>query len=79
MAVGREERERQLDDLRKEIRGRLDLNDKEAKARLKDHYQEQFSKTIDNAKTAHRKGDSSKAMWHERLASDVHDIIKLLE
>ena len=35
MAVGREERERQLDD-------------------LKDHYQEQFSKTIDDAKTAHR-------------------------
>jgi hypothetical protein len=75
MAVGREERERQLDDLRKENGGRLDLDDKEAKARLKDHYQEQFSKTIDDAKT----GDSSMAMWHERLASDVHDIIKLLE
>ena len=30
------------DDLRKEIGGRLDPDDKEAKARLKDHYQEQF-------------------------------------
>lgn len=36
MAVGREERERQLDDLRKEIGGRLDPDDKEAEARLKD-------------------------------------------
>jgi hypothetical protein len=79
MAIAREERERQLDDLRKEIGGRLDPDDKQTKSRIREHYQKQFTKAIDDAKAAHRKGDSSKAMWHERLASDVHDIIKLLE
>lgn len=79
MSLSQDERERQLGDLRKEIGGKLDLDDKEAKARLKDHYQKQFSKAIGDAETAHRRGDSSMAMWHERLASDVHDIIKLLE
>ncbi len=79
MAISREERERQLDDLRKEIGGRLDPDDKQTKSRMREHYQKQFTKAIDDAKAAHQKGDSSKAMWHERLASDVHDIIKLLE
>jgi hypothetical protein len=79
MPLGQDERERQLDDLRNEIGGRLDLDDKETKARLKDHYQKQFSKAIDDSETAHRRGDSAMAVWHERLASDVHDIIKLLE
>ena len=78
MVVSREERERQLGDLRKEIGGRLNLDDEVTKTRLKDHYQNQFSKTIDDAKTAHRRGESSMAMWHER-PSDVHEIIKLLE
>ena len=79
MAVGPEERERQLDDLRKEIGGRLNPDDEQVKARMKDHYQQQFTKAIDDAKAAHQSGDSSKAMWHERLASEVHNIIKLLE
>jgi thiamine biosynthesis protein ThiC len=79
MAIGPEERERQLDDLRKEIGGRLNPDDEHTKARMKDHYQHQFTKAIDDAKAAHQRGDSSNAMWHERLASDVHDIIKLLE
>jgi hypothetical protein len=74
-----EERERQLDDLRKEIGGRLNPDDEQVKARMKDHYQQQFTKAIDDAKVAHRSGNSSMAMWHERLASEVHDIIKLLE
>jgi len=79
MPLSQNERERQLGDLRKEIGGKLDLDDKDAKARSKDHYQKQFSTSIDDAKTAHLRGDSSMAMWHERLTSDVHDIIKLLE
>ena len=79
MAIAREERERQLDDLRKEIGGRLDPDDKQTKSKMREHYQKQFTKAIDDAKAAHQQGDSSKAMWHERLASDVHDIIKLLE
>jgi hypothetical protein len=79
MPLNQDERERQLGDLRKEIGGKLDLDDKDAKTRLKDHYQKQFSKSIDDAKTARRRGDSSMARWHEKLASDVHDIIKLLE
>ena len=79
MAVGREERERQLDDLRKEIGGRLNPDDGQVKARMKDHYQQQFTKSINDAKAARQRGDSSNAMWHERLAGEVHDIIKLLE
>jgi hypothetical protein len=46
---------------------------------MKDHYQQQFTNAIDDAEAAHQSGDSSKAMWHERLASEVHNIIKLLE
>lgn len=76
MAIAREERERQLDDLRKEIGGRLDPDDKQTKSRMREHYQKQFTNAIDDAKAAHQ--NSWKAKWHERLASDVHDIIKLL-
>jgi hypothetical protein len=54
-------------------------DDEQVKARMKDHYQQQFTNAIDDAEAAHQSGDSSKAMWHERLASEVHDIIKLLE
>ena len=79
MALGPEERERQSDDLRKEIGGRLNTDDAQVKVRMKDHYNKQFTKAIDDAKAAHQRGDSSNAMWHERLASEVHDIIKLLE
>ena len=79
IAIAPEERERQLDDLRKEVGGRLDLDDKQTKSRMREHYQKQFTNAIDDAKAAHQKGDSWKAKWHERLASDVHDIIKQLE
>jgi hypothetical protein len=79
MTISPEEREKQLDELRKQIGGRLDPSDKEVKVKMRDHYQKQFIQAIDNAKAAHRRGDSSTAKWHERLASEVHDIIKLLE
>ena len=58
MAVSPEERERQLDDLRKEIGARLNPEDEQVKARMKDHYQQQFTKAIDDAKAAHQSGDS---------------------
>jgi hypothetical protein len=77
--MGPQERERQLDDLRKENGGRLNPGDEEVKVKMKEHYQKQFTQAIDNAKAAQQKGDSFTAKWHERLASDVHDIIKLLE
>lgn len=48
--MGPEERERQLDDLRMEIGGRLNPDDKQVKAKMKDHYQQQFTKAINDAK-----------------------------
>ncbi len=44
--MGPEERERQLDDLRKEIGGRLNPDDEQVKARMKDHYQQQFKRLM---------------------------------
>ena len=76
MSVGQEERERQLG---KDIGERLNPEDEQVKARMKDLYQQQFTKAINDAKAAHQRGDSSKAMWHETLTSEVHNIIKLLE
>ena len=52
MALGPEERERQLDDLRKEIGGRLNTDDAQVKVRMKDHYNKQFTKAIDDAKVS---------------------------
>ena len=54
MAVSPEERKRTLDDLRKEIGGRLNPEDEQVKARMKNHYQHQFTKAINDAK-AHTK------------------------
>jgi len=79
MAMGLDERNRQLEKLFKDIGDKVEQQTKEANARLKDYYKAEYDSAVRDCETAVSRGDSLTALFYQMKAKNLSDALRLFE
>lgn len=79
MAMGPDERSRQLDKLFKDIGDKVEQQMKEANSRLKDYYKSEYDAAIRDGEAALSRGDSLSALFYQMKAKNLSNALRVFE
>jgi hypothetical protein len=79
MAASLPERNRELEKLFKDIGDKVELQLKEANARLKDYYKTEYDSAVRDCKAAITRGDTLTALFYQTKAKNLSDTLGLFQ